>query len=296
MKKKLVFLLILAGVVLLAALYMVMSRNHTGVGEITLSGTIEVTDVDISPELSAKVVSVGCRGGDRVQKGDMLLQLESEAIRAQLRAAEAAQKTAQSQVSIAKERFENTRKTFRRYANLYRTKAVSESIYDDAFTAYRTASDTYTMAKHSFDEVMARIDSLKITLSKTVISSPMDGMVLERNVDPGEVVYPGQVLMVIGDITKPWARVYIEEPDVARVKLGQIAYVVTDAYPDTRFKGVLRYIADRAEFTPKQVQTRQERVRLVFEAKVYIDNQEGILKPGLPVDVYLPLEEGTCQQ
>jgi multidrug resistance efflux pump len=144
MKKVVIIIAILAEVVLFAV-YIANNRNKADTNEILLSGTIEVTDVDISSELSAKVVAVGCMEGDMVQKGDMLLKLESKAIRAQLRAAEATQKTAQSQVSIAKERFENARKTFRRYANLYKTKALSESIYDDVSTAYRTASDTYTI-------------------------------------------------------------------------------------------------------------------------------------------------------
>jgi HlyD family secretion protein len=99
------------------------------------------------------------------------------------------------------------------------------------------------------------------------------------------------VLMTIGDIRNPWVRVYIGEPDIGKVRIGQKAFVVTDAYPKRQFPGILRYMSSEAEFTPKNVQTRQERVKLVYEAKVYLANEEGILKPGMPADVLLRVEE-----
>ncbi|OGP52610.1 MAG: hypothetical protein A2Y65_08160 [Deltaproteobacteria bacterium RBG_13_52_11] len=99
------------------------------------------------------------------------------------------------------------------------------------------------------------------------------------------------VLMTIGDLRSPWVRVYIGEPDIGKVRIGQKAFVVIDAYPKRKFPGTLRYIADEAEFIPKNVQTRQERVKLFYEAKVYLANEEGILKPGMPADVSLRVEE-----
>ena len=128
-------------------------------------------------------------------------------------------------------------------------------------------------------------------LQKTHIVAPLTGLILERNVEVGEVVSPGMVVMTIGDLQHPWVRIYIGEPDIGRVRIGQEAVVMTDAYPTKEFPATLRYIADEAEFTPKNVQTRQERVKLVYEARVYLSNEEGILKPGMPADVSLRLEK-----
>ncbi len=283
-----------AGIILIAGiltvLYILYTHNNSNTEEIRLSGTIEVVDVDISPEMSGRVILLNHIEGDPVRKGEILLKLDSKGIMTELRAAKAVEKTAVARVSIAKEQMGNAKKNFYRYKKLFSKHAISESSYDDIETAFKTASDTYVISLHSLDEVRTRMDSLNVLLEKTEIISPIDGIILEKNVEEGEVVYPGEVLMVIGDITRPWARVYIAEQDIGKIRLGQNAYVVTDAYPDTRFKGVLRYIADKAEFTPKNVETRKERVRLVFEAKVYLENPEGILKPGLPVDTYLPIK------
>jgi len=104
------------------------------------------------------------------------------------------------------------------------------------------------------------------------------------------VIFPGIVAMTIGDLRNPWVRVYIGEPDIGKVRIGQQASVDVDAYPKRKFSGILRYIASEAEFTPKNVQTFEERIKLVYEAKVYLSNEEGILKPGMPADVTLRLE------
>jgi HlyD family secretion protein len=122
------------------------------------------------------------------------------------------------------------------------------------------------------------------------VTSPIDGVILERSVEAGEVVFPGMILMTIGDLSAPWIRVYIGETDIGKVRLGQKALVVTDAYPKREFPGILRYISSEAEFTPKNVQTREERVKLVYEARIYLANEEGILKPGMPADVSLRVE------
>jgi HlyD family secretion protein len=105
------------------------------------------------------------------------------------------------------------------------------------------------------------------------------------------VIFPGIVAMTIGDLRSPWVRIYIGEPDIGKVRIGQQASVATDAYPKRQFPGTLRFIASEAEFTPKNVQTREERIKLVYEARVYLSNEEGIFKPGMPADVTLRLEE-----
>jgi HlyD family secretion protein len=271
---------------LLALIAFIYYQAHRGTETILLSGTVEVTEVEISPELSAKVVILYHREGDEVEEGDSLLDLDKSNVEAQLQAAEAAQQAAEAQGSLARAKMENAERDFNRSRKLYQAKAIAKSTF-----AYKIAQDTYETSLNQYKGAQAQVETLNVQLQKTHIVSPIAGVVLERNVEAGEVVYPGIVLMTIGDLQRPWVRVYIGEPDIGRVRIRQEATVVTDAYPRRDFPGTLRYIADEAEFTPKNVQTRQERVKLVYEARVYLSNKEGILKPGMPADVSLRLEE-----
>jgi HlyD family secretion protein len=278
-------------VLLLALTVLVYYQTRSGSREIMLSGTVEVIEVEISPELSAKIITLHHREGDEVEGGDPLLDLDGSDLEARLREAEAAKQAIEAEVSLYRAKMANAQRDFNRSLKLYRAKAISESTFDAAKTAYAIAKDSYEASQYRQKEVLARIEALNLQLKKTHLISPITGLILERNVEAGEVVFPGMVLMTIGDLRHPWVRVYIGERDIGKVRIGQGAFVVTDAYPTRRFSGTLRYIADEAEFTPKNVQTRQERVKLVYEARVYLTNEEGILKPGMPADVSLHLEE-----
>jgi HlyD family secretion protein len=256
-----------------------------------LSGTVEVTEVEISPELSAKVTTLYHREGDKVEEGNPLLDLDKSELEARLREAEAAKQAAEAQSSLAQAKMANAQRDFNRSLKLYQAKAISESAFDAAKTAYEIAKNTYEASLNQYKGAQAQVETLSLQLKKTHLTSPISGLILERNVEAGEVVSPGMVLMTVGDLQRPWVRVYIGEPDIGRVRIGQEAMVVTDAYPKRKFPGTLRYIANEAEFTPKNVQTRQERIKLVYEARIYLTNEEGILKPGMPADVSLRLEE-----
>ena len=277
--------------VLLALIALIYFQTHRGADTILLSGTVEVIEVEISPELSAKVAALYLREGDTVQEGDPLLDLDKSELEARLREAEAAKQAAEAQSSLAQAKMANAQRDFNRSLKLYKAKAISESTFDAAETAYEVAKNTYEASLNQLKGVQAQVETLTLQFEKNHLTSPMSGLILERNVEAGEVVSPGMVLMTIGDLKRPWVRVYIGEPDIGRVRIGQEAMVVTDAYPKREFPGTLRYIANEAEFTPKNVQTRQERIKLVFEARIYLTNEEGILKPGMPADVSLRLEE-----
>jgi HlyD family secretion protein len=291
LKKKLiiplVILLLLAGVLSFLFYY----RSQRDRRELLLSGTVEVTEVEISPELSAKIVALHHREGDEVRQGDPLLDLDRSDLETRFREAEAAKQAAAAQVSLARARMENTQRDYNRNLQLYQAKVISASAYDAIKTAYEIAKNTYEASQNQYKGAQSQVETLQVQLQKTHICSPITGVVLERSVEAGEVIFPGIVAMTIGDLRSPWVRVYIGEPDIGKVRIGQKAIVVTDAYPKRQFLGTLRYIASEAEFTPKNVQTREERIKLVYEARVYLSNEEGILKPGMPADVTLRLEE-----
>ena len=140
-------------------------------------------------------------------------------------------------------------------------------------------------AEHQARQVAVSIAEQQLVY--TELRSPVAGVVSVRLADAGEVVAKGQAVLRIAELTRPWVRAYLNETDLARVKLGQAAEIRVDGLPDQVFSGRLSFISPEAEFTPKTVETRALRVDLVYRIKVDVDNPDGLLKLGMPVDVIL---------
>jgi HlyD family secretion protein len=134
---------------------------------------------------------------------------------------------------------------------------------------------------------IALIDS---QLADTIAASPVDGVVLVKAADVGEVLAPGTTVVTVGDIDHPWLRGYINETDLGRVKLGSKARVTTDSYPGKVYSGRVTFISSEAEFTPKQIQTEQERVKLVYRIKIELENPRHELKSNMPADAEIVLD------
>ena len=131
----------------------------------------------------------------------------------------------------------------------------------------------------------AQIGALEQDRREAVITAPVSGVVSSRLTEPGEIAVPRTPLVVITDLDHAWASAYVDEPQVPSLKIDQPATVITDA--GDRLAGRITYISPRAEFTPRNVQTSQERAKLVYRIKVSVDNRQGVLKPGMPVEVEL---------
>jgi HlyD family secretion protein len=136
----------------------------------------------------------------------------------------------------------------------------------------------------------AQIALIDSQLGDTVAASPIDGVVLVKSANVGEILAPGTTVMTIGDIDHPWLRGYINERDLGRVKLGTKAKISTDSYPGKVYRGRISFIASEAEFTPKQIQTSEERVKLVYRIKIDVDNPQHELKSNMPADAEIVLE------
>jgi HlyD family secretion protein len=130
-------------------------------------------------------------------------------------------------------------------------------------------------------------------LSYATVVCPLTGVVLSKNIEPGEYVSPGTPVVTVADLENIWVRAYVNETDLGRVKVGQRARVTSDSYPHKVYGGRLAFVASQAEFTPKTVQTEKERVKLVYRVKVDITNQNMELKPGMPAEVDLLAGEGS---
>jgi membrane fusion protein YbhG len=135
----------------------------------------------------------------------------------------------------------------------------------------------------------AQIALIDSQLADTVVASPIDGVVLVKAANVGEVLAPGTTVVTIGDIDHPWLRGYINERDLGRVKLGTKARITTDSYPGKVYWGRVSFIASEAEFTPKQIQTSEERLKLVYRIKIDVDNPQHELKSNMPADAEILL-------
>jgi HlyD family secretion protein len=140
------------------------------------------------------------------------------------------------------------------------------------------------------DRARAQLAVLESQIGDTSAVSPIDGVVLVRSSDPGEVVAAGASVLKLGDMDRPWLRGYINERDLGRVKLGQKVRLRTDSYPGKDYWGRVSFIASEAEFTPKQIQTPEERVKLVYRIKIDVENLHRELKSNMPVDAEILLE------
>jgi HlyD family secretion protein len=134
----------------------------------------------------------------------------------------------------------------------------------------------------------AAINTLEDQLKDAVLVSPVAGIVTEKLVEAGEVVAPRTAVLVITDLDHAWADVYVPEPAVPRIKLGQPATLFTDA-GGAGLPGTVTFISPKAEFTPRNVQTAEERAKLVYRVRISADNKDGVLKQGMPVDADLAL-------
>lgn len=130
---------------------------------------------------------------------------------------------------------------------------------------------------------------VRTQLDDTDAFSPVGGVVLVKSAEPGEVIAAGTTVFTVGDIDHPWVRAYIAEGDKGRVKLGDKAKVTTDSYPGKIYWGRVSFISSEAEFTPKQIQTQEERAKLVYRVKIAVDNPKGELNSNMPADAEIEL-------
>jgi HlyD family secretion protein len=135
----------------------------------------------------------------------------------------------------------------------------------------------------------AQVATVEKSLGETVLVSPVNGVVTQKLVEPGEVIPPRTPIAVVVDLDHAWADVFVPEPAVPKLRIGQSATVFTDA-GGAGLAGTVTYISPKAEFTPRNVQTAEERSKLVYRVRISVDNTAGVLKQGMPVEAELPFQ------
>lgn len=171
----------------------------------------------------------------------------------------------------------------------------------NARAALKQAEAEYALVKtgprkESLEQAAARVKTAEESLNQakqqlryTELFSPMAGVVLSKSAEPGEFLNPAATVVSIGDVSRPWVRAYITEKDLGKIRLGDPASVTMDAFPKKAFKGKISFISNQAEFTPKSVQTFEERVKLMYRIKIDVENPNEELKPGMPADATISL-------
>lgn len=328
-KKKRLIIAGMAVLIVLAFLAIRYGRRDGPENELRLSGNVEVTEVNLGFKFPGRIVELLVEEGAQVSGGQIVARLENTEAKAalaqgravlqealarlsEMRAGSRAQEVAQARAQVAAQEADLRRaqKDFERAETLYKNGAISSSQFDAAKSAYearsaqhKSAEEAFSLvregprqedvrvAEHRVAQAKAALDVYEQRLKDTTLAVPGAGVVLRKDVELGETVGAGIPIYTIGSLDNPWVKVYVPEPRIGRVKLGQEARVSTDSFPNKTYPGKVTFISSEAEFTPKQVQTHEERVKLVFGVKVVVGNEKKELKPGMPADVTIRLQD-----
>ena len=285
---------------------------------IVASGHVEATDVRVSTKVGGALEWFPVEEGDRVAAGQELARIdtidtrlaldgaraERERAAAELRLLVAGPReediaAASAEVERAQADLAGAQKDLERMQGLLDSGSGTTKARDDAGTRMEVAQATVAASRERLRKLQAgsraeeieaararvrgaeaKIGQLEQQIKDAAIAAPVGGVITEKLVEPGELLSPGSALLVVTDLADAWLTVYVSEPDLARIRIGQEAVVATDD-GQTR-KGRITFFASQAEFTPKNVQTRDERVKLVYRVKIGLDNRDGLFKPGMP--------------
>jgi len=279
----------MANFIVLILLLCSCSKEINNIIEVT--GTIEVKEVDISAVISDRIQKVLVEEGDYVNKGALLVSLEKDAYRLQIEQSEGQLSAIEKNLESLRINYKNAEKNYLRMSDMKKSLALGEAQFDVAATQRDMLHSQIQGVEQQIRSARAVVDLAKKQLAETDINSPLDGVVLHRYVEEGEIVAQGFPILTIGDLARPWVRTYIPEKYLGRVKLGQKAEIYSDSFPEKVYAGKVAYISSKEEFTPKNLVTKEERTKMVYRIKISVENSENELKPGLYVDVRIPLND-----
>jgi HlyD family secretion protein len=341
------FLTVLRLVLILISIYGSISLSGCGfcrskIQSIEATGNVEMTEIIISSKVTGRVEQMMSYEGQKVKKGDLLLQLDHEDLEAQIASAEANlaladlryQKMrsylkmmgkdrqagndmkviqielAENNKNAAQANYEKATRDLARMTELYQVQAISTAEYDQAVTTrdlsqaqYMAYENQLALAKNASEsddiflagrqaeaqlkQAQANLALVQTQFKNSQILAPIQGVIANKLSEIGEIVAPETPLFVILDNANPWVKIYLPLIEAEQVSLGQKALIHIDAFPRQKYTGRISFISDEAEFTPKNYQSKDERVKQVYAAQIELDNSSGIFKAGMPVDVVM---------
>jgi HlyD family secretion protein len=295
-------------------------------GVLLASGTVEATEAALGFQVPGRIDSIGPHEGDRVRTGDTLALLDRSELAARLAQARAqagaaralldeleagsrSEELAQAReaANAANDKYADAQRDYGRVGRLFQGGAVSQEAVDKAKLAFDVAQSQRDQAEQqlklvetgprkeriaaqraALSQTQAAVHQAEATLANAVVTAPFDGVISIRDREPGETVGAGAPVLTELNLADRWVRIYISEDRIGAVKLGASATITADTYPGKTYGGTVSFIASEAEFTPRNVQTTEERVKLVYAVKVRITGDPtNDLKPGMPADVRL---------
>lgn len=295
--------------------------------KITATGTIEVTTADITPKVGGYLAELSIIEGDKVHSGQRVARVDRNDLALQVAQNEGALKKVMYQLtdlkkgarpqeidqvraklSAAEAAYVKAQADFERASDLFADRAIAAQQFDAAKASRDIARGEVVALQNTLslleegtraDQISAQqeeversrylLDISKTLLADTIITSPLTGVIVSKNYENREYVNPGAAIATVLDLDDCWVKIYISSKQIGTLKVGQAAEVLVDAFPGKIFTGVIKEVGTRAEFTPHNMLTQNERAVQVFAVKVKIDNAEGILKPGMPADVVIKL-------
>jgi HlyD family secretion protein len=294
---------------------------------IEASGNIEATNVTVSSQVTGEVLSLLKDEGEVVKAGDTILIIDHETLDIQLQQATAATEGARAQFNLLKAgarvedikqgeeavtqaqiNFETAKKDVERMEALYNSKSITEKQYEDVVSKFNISQAQLNSATENLKKLkdyarpedikqadanlnrqIAAADLFKKQIRDSYVQSPVNGIIVKKFFEPGETVTMLSFLFKVSDLSVVNLIIYVSEKELGKVKLGQTAEVNSDTYPNKKYEGKIIYISPEAEFTPKNIQTKDERTKLVFAVKIEIKNPDFELKPGMPADAVIKL-------
>jgi len=291
-------------------------QNNT----LVLSGNIEAHESVLSfNTVQSRIVQLPFNEGGWVKKGTPVAAVDDSDYRQQVAIAEAARTIQQRQLDSARKNLEAAARTiavdevglaqrkldYGRSLELRKQGFVSAAALDQTDTALKqaaavlardralqsVAARNVSVAQAGVSDSEQALKLARIVLGYTTLLAPFDGVITVRQAELGEVVVPGTPVVSIADLDHVWLRAYLNETDLGKVRLGEAAIVTTDSLPHKQFEGRISFIASKAEFTPKSVETHAERVTLVYRVKIDVANPAHELAIGMPADARIRLGE-----
>jgi len=263
-------------------------------GLIQANGRIEGDRVIVSSKFAGRVSKLFVREGDTVTQDQTLLQLDDVQTKARVDQANEGVMALEAQLQAAQHKLEQAQRDLNRMRDLTATGTATQHEQEKAELLWDVAGDQLAAINAQLSQARAKQAEAESVLADLTLKAPADGTVSTRMVDGGEVVGAGTPLLCLVNMDRLYLKVYIAEADIGKVRRGLPARIYTDALPDQYFDATVRYIASQAEFTPKEVQTPDERVKLVYAVKLYLnENPEHRLTPGLPADAVIRWQEDT---
>ena len=272
----------------LVALAVSMSLSACGNRKNAVSGTIEVDEAHVGPRMAGRVEEIFAQEGDRLHEGQMIAQLEASELRARRDLAAAQIDTAIHDADAQAAQLEFLRSDAKRQQDLLKRKVVSPNDAERSDSAAKTQEKSLEAAQMKIIQARAQLADIDAQWKEMQVLAPAESILEVLNVKVGDVL-PGNG--EVATLLLPqhlWVRVYVPEPWLGLIKIGDQVRVRVDSFPGKDFPGVVEQVNRQAEFTPRNVQTVEDRIRQVFGVKIRLPNNDDRLRAGMAADVYFP--------